>query len=171
MSAHYKATPIEPSIFKAYDIRGIVNETLTEDAIYQIGLAFGSEAAERGEQTVYVARDGRLSGPALIKAFTQGLLDSGRDVVDVGMVPTPVLYFAAYQLGTGSGIMLTGSHNATQLPVVLLGRGGGQLETGRVLDYLGQPNRKMCSLYLSLMDKFAVRLEEFGDSRERLADV
>ena len=111
MSAHYKATPIEPSIFKAYDIRGIVNETLTEDAIYQIGLAFGSEAAERGEQTVYVARDGRLSGPALIKAFTQGLLDSGRDVVDVGMVPTPVLYFAAYQLGSGSGVMLTGSHN------------------------------------------------------------
>ncbi|WP_455365984.1 phosphomannomutase/phosphoglucomutase [Kaarinaea lacus] len=111
MSAQGEATPIEPSIFKAYDIRGIVNETLTEDAIYQIGQAFGSEAAERGEQTIYVARDGRLSGPALIKAFTQGLLDSGRDVVDVGMVPTPVLYFAAYQLGSGSGVMLTGSHN------------------------------------------------------------
>ena len=111
MSAQYKSTPIEPSIFKAYDIRGIVNETLTEDAIYQIGLAFGSEAAERGEQKVYVARDGRLSGPALIKAFTQGLLDSGRDVVDIGMVPTPVLYYAAYDLGSGSGVMLTGSHN------------------------------------------------------------
>ena len=111
MSAQYKSTPIEASIFKAYDIRGIVNETLTEDAIYQIGLAFGSEAANRGEQKVYVARDGRLSGPALIKAFTQGLLDSGRDVVDVGMAPTPVLYFAAYDLGTGSGVMLTGSHN------------------------------------------------------------
>ena len=111
MSAQYNSTPIEASIFKAYDIRGIVNETLTEDAIYQIGLAFGSEAADRGEQKVYVARDGRLSGPALIKAFTQGLLDSGRDVVDVGMVPTPVLYFAAYDLGTGSGVMLTGSHN------------------------------------------------------------
>ena len=111
MSAQYKSTSIEPSIFKAYDIRGIVNETLTEDAIYQIGLAFGSEAADRGEQKIYVARDGRLSGPALIKAFTQGLLDSGRDVVDVGMVPTPVLYFAAYHLGSGSGVMLTGSHN------------------------------------------------------------
>jgi len=111
MSAQYKATPIEPTIFKAYDIRGIVNETLTEGAIYQIGLAFGSEAADRGEQKIYVARDGRLSGPNLIKAFTQGLLDSGRDVVDVGMVPTPVLYFAAYHLGSGSGVMLTGSHN------------------------------------------------------------
>jgi len=111
MSAQYKSTPIEPTIFKAYDIRGIVNETLTEDATYQIGLAFGSEAADRGEQKIYVARDGRLSGPSLIKAFTQGLLDSGRDVVDVGMVPTPVLYFAAYHLGSGSGVMLTGSHN------------------------------------------------------------
>ena len=111
MSNQYQATPIEPSIFKAYDIRGIVNETLTEDAIYQIGLAVGSEARERGEQEIYVGRDGRLSGPTLIKAFTQGLRDSGRDVVDVGMVPTPVLYYAAYQLGSGSGVMLTGSHN------------------------------------------------------------
>ena len=67
--------------------------------------------------------------------------------------------------------MLTGGHNANQLPVVILGGAGGQLKTGRVLDYLDQPNRKMCSLYLSLMDKFDVRLEEFGDSRERLAEV
>lgn len=107
----FEMLPIEPSIFKAYDIRGIVEETLTEDAIYQIGLAVGSEAADRGEQKIYVARDGRLSGPALIGAFTQGLRDSGRDVIDIGMVPTPVLYYAAYELGTGSGIMLTGSHN------------------------------------------------------------
>ncbi len=67
--------------------------------------------------------------------------------------------------------MMTGGHDATQLPVVILGRGGGQLESGRVLDYLGKPNRKMCSLYLSLMDKFGVTLPEFGDSRERLAEV
>jgi Protein of unknown function (DUF1552) len=67
--------------------------------------------------------------------------------------------------------MLTGSHNATQLPVVILGRGGGRLETGRVLDYLGGSETRMCSLYLSLMDKFGVRLDEFGDSRDRLADV
>lgn len=67
--------------------------------------------------------------------------------------------------------MLTGHHDATQLPVVVLGRGGGTLETGRVLDYLGKPNRKMCSLYLSLMDKVGVHLKEFGDSKERLAEV
>jgi hypothetical protein len=67
--------------------------------------------------------------------------------------------------------MLTGGHDASQLPVVILGRGGAQLKSGRTLDYLGKPNRKMCSLFLSLMDKFGVRLPEFGDSRERLTEV
>jgi hypothetical protein len=67
--------------------------------------------------------------------------------------------------------MLTGSHDATKLPVVVIGRAGGQLQTGRTLDYLGQPNRKMCSLYLSLMDKIGVRLNRFGDSSDRLAEV
>ena len=67
--------------------------------------------------------------------------------------------------------MLTGGHDATQLPVILLGGGGGKLQTGRVLDYRGKPNRKMCSLYLSLMDKFGVRVDQFGDSHERLAEI
>ncbi len=67
--------------------------------------------------------------------------------------------------------MLTGNHDATQLPVVLLGGAGGQIKTGRVLDYLGKPNRKMCRLYLSLMEKCGVRLPTFGDSSERLAEV
>jgi hypothetical protein len=67
--------------------------------------------------------------------------------------------------------MLTGSHDATKLPVVILGRGGGRLETGRTLDYLEKPNRKMCSLYLSMLDKVDIRLKSFGDSSERLAEV
>lgn len=67
--------------------------------------------------------------------------------------------------------MMTGGHDNNQLPVVMLGRGGGQIETGRVLDFLGKPNRKMCSLYLSLMDKMGVRLDRFGDSSERLAEI
>ncbi|MEQ9072060.1 MAG: hypothetical protein RLO18_35315, partial [Gimesia chilikensis] len=67
--------------------------------------------------------------------------------------------------------MLTGSHDATKLPVVILGRGGGKLETGRVLNYLDQPNRKMCSLYLSLMDRFGLHLDQFGDATERLAGL
>jgi hypothetical protein len=67
--------------------------------------------------------------------------------------------------------MMTGNHNNDQLPVVMVGRGGGQIKTGRVLDYLGKPNRKMCSLYLSLMDKTGVHLDSFGDSKERLAEI
>ena len=67
--------------------------------------------------------------------------------------------------------MLTGHHDATQLPVVVLGRAGGKLKTGRVLDYRGKDNRQMCSLFLSLMDKFDVRLDRFGDSTQRLTEV
>lgn len=67
--------------------------------------------------------------------------------------------------------MMTGNHNNDQLPVIMLGRGGGQIKTGRVLDYLGKPNRKMCSLYLAMMDKTGVHLNEFGDSKERLAEI
>lgn len=67
--------------------------------------------------------------------------------------------------------MMTGNHNNDQLPVVMVGRGGGQIKTGRILDYMGKPNRKMCSLYLSLMDKAGVRLDSFGDSKERLGDI
>ncbi|WP_372612049.1 phosphomannomutase/phosphoglucomutase [Halomonas sp.] len=103
---------VPASIFRAYDIRGIVDDTLTETGVEQIGRAIGSEARSRGESTVVVARDGRLSGPRLLAAMTRGLTSSGCDVVDIGMVPTPVLYFATHILeGTASGVMVTGSHN------------------------------------------------------------
>ncbi|CAM3383805.1 phosphomannomutase/phosphoglucomutase [Halomonas lysinitropha] len=103
---------VPASIFRAYDIRGIVDDTLTEANVEQIGGAIGSEARARGESTLVVARDGRLSGPRLLAALTRGLTASGCDVVDIGMVPTPVLYFATHVLeGTASGVMVTGSHN------------------------------------------------------------
>lgn len=103
---------VPASIFRAYDIRGIVDETLSEATSELIGRAVGSEAAARGEQTVVVARDGRLSGPRLQAALIRGLLAAGRDVIDIGMVPTPALYFATHTLPESrSGVMLTGSHN------------------------------------------------------------
>ncbi|WP_447956425.1 phosphomannomutase/phosphoglucomutase [Vreelandella sp. EE7] len=103
---------VPASIFRAYDIRGVVDDTLTEATTALIGQAIGSAAAARGERTVIVARDGRLSGPRLQKALITGLLSAGADVVDIGMVPTPVLYFATHTLGVGrSGVMVTGSHN------------------------------------------------------------
>ncbi len=102
---------IAPEIFKAYDIRGIVDRTLTTEAAELIGRAFGTEALAAGTPRVAIGRDGRLSGPKLAEALAAGLRAAGCDVVDVGMVPTPVLYFAAHHLGTRSGIMVTGSHN------------------------------------------------------------
>jgi len=99
------------SIFRAYDIRGVVDETLTERVVYNIGRALGSEAHARGDNTVVVGRDGRLSSPILSAALIKGLNESGRDVIDIGMVPTPVLYFGANFFDTTSGIMITGSHN------------------------------------------------------------
>jgi phosphomannomutase/phosphoglucomutase len=119
-----KRMKISPSIFRAYDIRGVVQETLTPDAVYAIGQAIGSEALARGQQQVVIARDGRLSGSKLSAALRDGLLASGRDVIDIGAVPTPVLYFAAHTLGTHSGVMLTGSHNPPEyngLKIVLNG--------------------------------------------------
>lgn len=98
-------------IFKAYDIRGIVDKTLTAETVEAIGQAIGSEAQKRGKRTVCIGRDGRLSGPALSQALARGLQKSGVDVIDVGRVTTPMLYFATHQLGTGSGVMVTGSHN------------------------------------------------------------
>ena len=101
----------DPSIFKAYDIRGIVDKTLTEEAVRAIGAAFGSEALERGQREVAVGRDGRLSGPRLAAALIEGLRSTGIAVVDIGMVATPMLYFATYHLDTHTGIEITGSHN------------------------------------------------------------
>jgi len=118
---------LDASIFKAYDVRGIVDKTLTEDAVYWIGRALGAEAEARGEQQIYVARDGRLSGPKLIAALTRGLTEAGRDVIDLGMAPTPVLYYAAYELGSGSGIMITGSHNPPEYNGLKMVLGGTTL--------------------------------------------
>lgn len=102
---------IDRSIFRAYDIRGVVGSTLTTGTAMLIGQAVGSVVREKGLREVVVGRDGRLSGPELSEAIIKGLRNAGCDVVDVGAVPTPVLYFATHQLRTGSGIMVTGSHN------------------------------------------------------------
>jgi len=100
-----------PEIFKAYDIRGIVNDSLTNESVAAIGRAIGSEATRREQNTIVVGRDGRLSGPTLSTALSDGIRSAGCDVVDIGCVPTPVVYFATHHLSTGSGCAVTGSHN------------------------------------------------------------
>ena len=101
---------VTASIFKAYDIRGIVPTTLTEEVAEVLGRAFGTVALAEGQTTVAVGRDGRLSGPALSAALIRGLVAAGIHVIDVGLCTTPMLYFAANTL-CASGIQVTGSHN------------------------------------------------------------
>lgn len=103
---------LSKTIFKAYDIRGVIDSTLDAGVARSIGLAFGKAALAKGERKVVIGRDGRLSGPALAAALAEGLQAAGVDVVDLGMVATPMVYFATNVLeGTRSGIMVTGSHN------------------------------------------------------------
>jgi phosphomannomutase/phosphoglucomutase len=106
-----KPDMLPAEIFKAYDIRGIVGRTLTPSIVRVIGQALGSLAAERGRDTIVVGRDGRLSGPDLVAALAEGIRASGVDVIDIGMVITPMTYFAAQHLRTGCSVMVTGSHN------------------------------------------------------------
>jgi phosphomannomutase/phosphoglucomutase len=124
-----------PEIFKAYDIRGIVRTTLTAETVRQIGQALGSEAVAQGIKTIAVGRDGRLSGPELAGALAKGITATGVDVIDIGCVPTPLSYFAAYELGTESCVSVTGSHNPPEyngLKMVL----GGQTLYGDMIQAL-----------------------------------
>lgn len=105
------STTLPKDIFRAYDIRGVVGKSLTTDLLTDIGLALGSEAEKSQEQTIIVAYDGRLSSPDLCGALVEGLQESGRNVINIGLVPTPLLYFATHFLESNSGIMITGSHN------------------------------------------------------------
>ena len=119
---------VDPSIFKAYDIRGIVDQTIDEAFALHLGRAFGSQALAEGERAVAVGRDGRLSGPGLAAALIRGLKSTGLDVVDLGAVTTPMLYYVAAtrgEHGCRSGIMVTGSHNPKNyngFKMVLAGR-------------------------------------------------
>jgi phosphomannomutase/phosphoglucomutase len=115
---------LDPNVFRAYDIRGIVDANLTEDLVYWIGRAFGAEAQQEDQNKVTIAGDGRISTPALKESLARGLTDSGVDVIDIGIVPTPLLYFANFALDTGTGVMVTGSHNPAEyngLKMVLAG--------------------------------------------------
>ncbi|MCR9192408.1 MAG: phosphomannomutase/phosphoglucomutase [Gammaproteobacteria bacterium] len=107
----YHCCEVEPSIFRAYDIRGIVEQQINADVFYTIAKAISFRLQALGRSQVLVARDGRLTSDALTKALIQGLLESGIDVVDIGMVPTPVMYYATHEYGIDSGLMVTGSHN------------------------------------------------------------
>ncbi len=108
---NYDISQVKPEIFRACDIRGVVGKTLTPEVAYLLGLSFGTLALQKNQSQVVVGRDGRHSGAWLSESLCQGLMASGCDVIDVGQVPTPVVYFATHALNTATGIMITGSHN------------------------------------------------------------
>jgi len=109
--AEHTPVALTPEIFRAYDIRGVIDRTLDSGVAKHVGQAVGTITQERNAGPVVVARDGRLSGPYLMKGMIEGILSTGCDVLDIGAVPTGVLYYAAHEMGAGSGVMITGSHN------------------------------------------------------------
>ncbi len=111
-------------IFKAYDIRCVVDKSLSEDVVTRIGQALGTEALALGQDAIIIGRDGRLSGPRLVAALSEGVMAAGCNVIDIGMAPTPAIYFATFHLGTQSAVAVTGSHNPPEyngLKIVLNG--------------------------------------------------
>jgi phosphomannomutase/phosphoglucomutase len=161
-----KAPQLPASIFRAYDIRGVVGDTLTNETAYWVGRAVGSESLAQGEPNVSVGRDGRLSGPELVQHLIQGLVDSGCSVSDVGMVPTPVLYYAANVLAGKSGVMLTGSHNPPDyngFKIVIAGdtlaneqiqRLRQRIETGELTEGVGQAEQ------VDVLDSYFKRIRD-----------
>jgi phosphomannomutase/phosphoglucomutase len=125
---------VPAEIFRAYDIRGVVGKSLTVAGVREIGRALGSFARERNAATFAIGRDGRLSGPELVAALTQGLNAAGADVIDIGMAPTPVAYFAAHQLGCGSCVAVTGSHNPPDYNGLKIVVGGNTLYGDEIQD-------------------------------------
>jgi len=126
-----------PEIFKAYDIRGIVDKSLTVETVRAIGQALGTEALVRGQTAIVIGRDGRLSGPGFATALAEGITATGINVIDIGCVATPITYFAAWELGTNSCVSITGSHNPPDyngLKMVL----GGQTLYGDMIQSLRQ---------------------------------
>ena len=102
---------IQKNIFKAYDIRGIVKDSFTSEAAKLIGRSIGSEALSQNQKSICIGYDGRLSSPEICEALTIGLLSTGINIIHIGLVTTPMLYFSTHTLESKSGIMITGSHN------------------------------------------------------------
>jgi phosphomannomutase/phosphoglucomutase len=155
---------VHSSIFRAYDIRGVVGDTLTADSVYAIGRAIGSLAIDAGEKNIAVGRDGRLSGPVLVAALCDGVLSTGCNVIQLGVVPTPVLYYATHELDTRSGVMLTGSHNPPEYNGLKIVMNGATLAEDGIQDlYRRIVDNRLCDgsgtlTEVSLLDRYMKRI-------------
>jgi phosphomannomutase/phosphoglucomutase len=150
------ATEVDASIFRAYDIRGVVGDTLNPAVAELIGLAIGTVMQEQNLEDIVVGRDGRLSGPAMSEALIEGLRKAGRNVIDIGLAPTPVAYFAAYHLRTGSSVAVTGSHNPPDYNGFKIVVGGQTLSGATITD-----------LYERIRDNRLHRAEINGSLQQR----
>ncbi|WP_108470289.1 phosphomannomutase/phosphoglucomutase [Rhodanobacter thiooxydans] len=128
------AVGVDPSIFRAYDVRGVVGKTLNKEVARALGQSIGTLMAEKGLREIVVGRDGRLSGPELAGALAEGLREAGVDVIDIGAVPTPVVYYATYRFNTGCGVAVTGSHNPPDYNGFKIVVGGETLSEGAIQD-------------------------------------
>jgi phosphomannomutase/phosphoglucomutase len=128
------AVGVDPGIFRAYDVRGVVGKTLNKEVAHALGQSIGTLMVEKGLHEIVVGRDGRLSGPELAGALVDGLRAAGIDVIDIGAVPTPVVYYAAYRFNTGCGVAVTGSHNPPDYNGFKIVVGGETLSEGAIQD-------------------------------------
>jgi phosphomannomutase / phosphoglucomutase len=133
-SAPVPVISVDPSIFRAYDVRGVVGKTLSKEVAHALGQSIGALMGEKGLREIVIGRDGRLSGPELASALADGLRAAGIDVIDVGAVPTPVVYYAAYRFNTGCGVAVTGSHNPPDYNGFKIVVGGETLSEGAIQD-------------------------------------
>ncbi|MCW8806972.1 MAG: phosphomannomutase/phosphoglucomutase [Rhodanobacter sp.] len=125
---------VDPSIFRAYDVRGVVGKTLSGEVAHALGQSIGTLMNEKGLREIVVGRDGRLSGPELAGSLSDGLRAAGVDVIDIGAAPTPVVYYAAYRFNTGCGVAVTGSHNPPDYNGFKIVIGGETLAEGAIQD-------------------------------------
>ncbi|MDE2154772.1 MAG: phosphomannomutase/phosphoglucomutase [Xanthomonadaceae bacterium] len=125
---------VDQGIFRAYDVRGVVGRTLSKGVARALGQSIGMSMRDKGLHEIVVGRDGRLSGPELMGALSDGLRAAGIDVIDVGAVPTPVVYYAAYRFNTGCGVAVTGSHNPPDYNGFKIVIGGETLAEGAIQD-------------------------------------
>ncbi len=161
-------SPVEltPAIFRAYDIRGVIDKTLDSGVARSVGQAVGTLALKDNVGPVVVARDGRLSGPYLMEGMIEGILSSGCDVLDIGAVPTGVLYYAAHEMGAGSGVMITGSHNPPDYNGFKIMIGGDTLHGEAISDLY----QRITTSDLSAGEGTVTRKNVVPDYIQRIAD-
>ncbi|MDE0055909.1 MAG: phosphomannomutase/phosphoglucomutase [Gammaproteobacteria bacterium] len=162
---------IAPEIFRAYDIRGIAGRNLTAEAVSWIGRAFAAESLDRGFAQVAVGGDGRSSTGSLREALVSGLAAGGCDVIDVGVVPTPLLYYATYALETQTGIMITGSHNPAEYNGLKMVIGGTVLSGGAISNLRSRIERGDCPMRPRGAVRSADVIESYMDRVEADVDL